>query len=176
MAPDESGIHYEDPFATPAQDKQPARRLRGRFAHGVSVWTAGAPEQRAGLAVSSMVIADGEPAMVAGLIGDMTDLYEVVAATGRFVVHLLDASQARLADRFAGLFPSPGGLFADLELEDTAHGPALSGIANRAYCTLVDMQDCGYQRLVNARIDRIEMSELSDPLVYFRGKYRKLAP
>jgi hypothetical protein len=51
-------IHSSDPFATPEQDKSPVRRLRGRLASAVTLWTAPGP---AGLTVSSMLVADGDP-------------------------------------------------------------------------------------------------------------------
>src|ERR671913_178577 len=50
-------IHSSDPFATPEQDKSPVRRLRGRLAAGVTLWTTTGP---AGLTVSSMMVADGD--------------------------------------------------------------------------------------------------------------------
>jgi hypothetical protein len=36
--------------------------------------------------------------------------------------------------------------------------------------------DTGFHKLLHAHIDKIESADLDDPLVYFRGKYRKLAP
>ena len=42
-------IHSSDPFATPEQDKSPVRRLRGRLAAAVTLWTTPGP---AGLTVS----------------------------------------------------------------------------------------------------------------------------
>ncbi|MFY1635440.1 flavin reductase family protein [Solwaraspora sp. WMMB335] len=36
-------IHHRDPFTTPEHERSPARRLRGRLAAPVTLWTAGSP-------------------------------------------------------------------------------------------------------------------------------------
>jgi 3-hydroxy-9,10-secoandrosta-1,3,5(10)-triene-9,17-dione monooxygenase reductase component len=176
--PDEPGghIHYENPFVTPAELREPARQLRGRFARGVTVWTAGGSESRTALTMSSVLIDEGEPPVVLGLINDTTDLYETVTSTRRFVMHLLRAEHHILSDRFAGHRPAPGGMFSDLEVEDTEWGPVISLFEERAFCRLVDEIDTGFHKLLHAHIDKIEPAELDDPLIYFRGKYRKLEP
>ena len=54
-------IHSTDPFATPEEQRSPLRRLRGRLAAPVTLWTADGPAGPAGLTVSSMLVAEGEP-------------------------------------------------------------------------------------------------------------------
>src|SRR5258706_11309084 len=101
-------IHAEDPFATPEGDRSPLRRLRGRLAAPVSLWTAPGP---AGLTVSSMLVADGEPGRVLGLVDDESQLWAAIEESGRFAVAPLRDRDRQLADRFAGLLPAPGGPF-----------------------------------------------------------------
>ena len=170
----EGGIHYEDPFATPAEKREPWRRLRGRLAAPVTLWTSGTPESRAGLTISSLVVADGDPPSVLGLMNDTTDLFAAITETGSFVVHVLERDDRLLADRFAGLRPSPGGLFVDQSVTDSQWGPVLTTIVNRACCRLLDHSLAGYQRLVRGAIERIDVEELHSPLVLFRGRYRVL--
>ena len=172
----DGNVHYEDPFATPADKREPARRLRGRLAAPVTIWTSGDPGNRSGLTVSSILVAEGAPSLVLGLISDTAEVYETLKITGSCVVHLLDHSHRIVADQFAGLRPSPGGLFVDQEIEDTEWGPALASFTNRAYCRYLDDVDSGYQRLVRASIERIELEDLDHPLIYFRGRYRSLGP
>lgn len=167
-------VHHEDPFRGPEGSLEPARRFRGRLAAPVTIWTSGAPEEPSGLTVGSILLAEGEPSHLLGLINDLTDLYDKVVDTGRLVVHIAAREQRVLADRFAGLRPSPGGLFADLDVETSDWGPVLVDLPNRAFCKLVDTQAAGYQRLVKAEIESLELEPLSDPLVHFRGTYRGL--
>ena len=170
----DGNIHYENPFVPPVEAREPWRRLRGRLTAPVTVWTSGTGEARAGLTISSLLVADGRPPVVLGLMNDTTDLYAAIAATGAFVVHVLDRSQASLSEEFAGLRPRPGGPFAGRSLEESAHGPVLDEVADRAYCRLVDDQEAGFQRLVRGAVEEIEVADLASPLVLFRGRYRSL--
>src|ERR671932_775332 len=58
----------QPPFAVPAERRDPARRLRGRLVAPVTVWTAGHPPGGAGLTVSSVLVAEGQPARLLGLL------------------------------------------------------------------------------------------------------------
>ncbi len=170
----DSGTQDTNPFATPADKRTPVRQLRGRLAAGVSVWTSTSSEGPRGLTVSSMVLSEGEPSQTIGLINDTSGFYEALRQSSRFVVHLLPAEASRIADIFAGLFPSAGGVFADVLSSESEWGPVLTDFGDRAYCSLIDVVPAGYQMLVRGAIEKIELSGLDDPLVYFRGKYRTL--
>ncbi|HVL64731.1 MAG TPA: flavin reductase family protein [Actinomycetota bacterium] len=163
-----------DPFATPPEAKTPLRRFRGRLATGVTIWTSGHADSRAGLTVSSVIVGDGEPPVIGGLVGDLTSLWDALTATGRFVVHVLDGSQSVLADVFAGLRPSPGGVFAGLEVEDSAYGPVLPFLGTRVRCRLLETRSAGYQPLVLGAVEAVEVGDLDTPLIHFRGRYRRL--
>ena len=167
-------IHDEHPFAAPPDLRDPTRQLRGRLASGVTVLTAGGPDGRTGLTVSSLLIAEGEPSQVVALVGEATDLWFAIEQSGSWVVHLLAASDRELSDRFAGLRPSPGGPFAGLNVEDTPWGPTISRAGTRAYCRLERSAETGFHRLVTGVIDQIDLEDLADPLVYYRGRYREL--
>ena len=168
------GIHYEDPFATPLEARKPIRRFRGRLAAGVTIWTAGAGDDRMGLTMSSVLVAEGEPPSILGLMSDTTDLYERIRTSGRFVVHVLDADLGVAADVFAGLRPSPGGKFADVSFEESEWGPVIEQIPTRAYCRFAEETEVGYHRLMRGEVDKLELDDLQHPLVYFRGRYRSL--
>jgi flavin reductase (DIM6/NTAB) family NADH-FMN oxidoreductase RutF len=71
----------------------------------VTVWTAASLDRRAGLTVSSLLVAEGEPAEVLGLIDPLSELFDVLVERGAFVVHVLDHSDRRLAGMFAGEYP-----------------------------------------------------------------------
>lgn len=174
--PDTPGahIHSTDPFATPATDRSPARRLRGRLAAPVTLWTAPGP---AGLTVSSTVVADGDPARLLGLVDDESDLWAAVAATGRFAVVPLGPAHRQLADRFAGLLPAPGGLFGIGGWRDTRYGPVPADAGSWAGCRLDTAREYGWALLVEATIEEATIDPGGDnpPLVHYRGRYRELA-
>lgn len=160
-----------DPFVTPVSAREPSRRLRGRLAAPVTVWTAyGADQEQAGLTVSSVLVAEGEPPLVVGLVDPLSDLWDAVRRGGRFVVHVLTGEHTRMAEAFALRFP--GDPFNGETVVKTPWGPALATVATRASCTLLDASDAGYHRLVRAGVDGIELDERTvRPLVYYRGTY-----
>jgi flavin reductase (DIM6/NTAB) family NADH-FMN oxidoreductase RutF len=171
MSPEEF-VHYEDPFRTPRDQEDPLLRFRGALAKGVTIWTAGEGDARAGLTVSSLLVAEGDPSHVLGLINDTTDLYGAILESGRFIVHVLSPSDQILGEVFAGTRPAPGGTFEGLDSTQTEWGPEITRLLPRACCTFVDTAQPGYQKLVRGRIDKIEMGEGTEPLVHFRGRYR----
>lgn len=168
-------IHSTDPFATPESDRSAVRRLRGRLASPVTLWTAGASSARAGLTVSSALVVDGDPGRVIGVVDDESSLWDTVSQTERFVVSLLSVGDEQLADKFAGLLPAPGGLFREPIWTETAWGPVLSTASAWAGCRLATSRPVGWGLLVEATIDEVTLGGTTAPLIHHRGRYRGLS-
>ena len=164
-------IHHTDPFAVPVDQRSPVRRLRGRLASPVTLWTAPGP---AGLTVASTLVAEGEPDRLLGLVDAESDLWAAVEEAGRFAVAPLGPAHRQLADRFAGLFPSPGGLFATDTWTETPYGPVPTDVGGWAGCRLDTAREYGWALLVEATIEAVELVEETDPLLHYRGRYREL--
>jgi len=162
-------IHRSHPFAS---QPDPVRRLRGRLGGAVSLWTAGDGTRRAGLTVSSMMVANGEPGRVVGLLDPDADLLDLLRDTGRGVVGLLEWADRDLADAFGGVAPAPGGAFTHGSWLQTAYGPALKD-RSRALVRVESAQDVGWSVLVTAAIDEVVMAEDRDPLEHRRGRYQR---
>ncbi|MDX2342882.1 MAG: flavin reductase family protein [Acidimicrobiia bacterium] len=171
---EQGGVHDDHPFETPSDQRDPARRFRGRMAAPVTIVTSGHGDHRTGLTVSSLVVAEGDPSRVYFLLGSTTDLFYGVEETGKFVVHVLEQGDQALADVFAGLRPSPGGRFTDLNVEQTEWGPVLTDLKTRAYCTFEGGDEETFFIVAEGRVDKLELSDIDKPLVYFRGRYRTL--
>ena len=164
----------EHPFTAPEAERDPIRRFRGRLAAPVTIVTAGDDTGRAGLTVSSLMLAEGEPGSVHFLLGPTADVYDVIERTNRFVVHILAQHHRTLSEVFAGRRPSPGGPFVGITVTDTDWGPALDDIGDRAFCSGITVVEHGYSLLISAGIDEVVVADLTDPLTYFRGSYRSL--
>jgi flavin reductase (DIM6/NTAB) family NADH-FMN oxidoreductase RutF len=167
-------IHDEHPFATPPDLRDPARQLRGRVASGVTLLTSGGPDARTGLTVSSLLVAEGEPSRLVALVGEASDLWFAIEQSGSFVLHVLGVGDRQISDRFAGIRPSPGGLFVGLDVEDGPWGPTIRTLGTRAHCRLERSVETGFHQLVTGLIDQIDLEVLDEPLVYYRGRYRML--
>ena len=163
-----------DPFATPLEARDPLRQFRGRLAVPVTVITSGAGNDRTGMTVSSLVVAEGEPGYIQFLAAPTADLVDAIRRTKRFVVHVLETEHRALSEIFAGQRPSPGGLFATVPSSDGPWGPVLLDVPNRAFCSAAHADEIGYSLLITATIESIEIGALEDPLLYFRGAYRHL--
>ena len=164
-------IHDTHPFLDPESERDPVRRFRGRLGGAVTLWTSGADRGRAGLTVSSLMVAGGEPARVLGLLDPDSDLAEALQRTGRAVVHLLGWRHRDLADAFAGVAPAPGGPFRLAEFESGAWGPRLVDVPGWAAVTLESEQQVGWSSLVSCVVDEVELGEDEPPLVHRRGHY-----
>jgi flavin reductase (DIM6/NTAB) family NADH-FMN oxidoreductase RutF len=180
-------IHSDHPFATPAAERDPARRLRGRLPSPVTVWTSGDGGDRAGLTVSSTVLAEGDPALLLGLLGPDTDLWERLERTRTAVVNVLTWKHRVLADVFAGLHPSPGGMFRTGEWAQGDAGPVLRDAGAYATVRLRDAREAGRSLLVETEIVEVVLPDVGaaadsrngsedDALLYLRGRYRRPAP
>jgi flavin reductase (DIM6/NTAB) family NADH-FMN oxidoreductase RutF len=162
-------IHSSHPFGT-APD--PVRRFRGRIGGAVSLWTTGAGEDRAGLAVSSLMVANGEPGRILGLLDPDAALTEALLGSEVGVVHLLEWSDRDLADAFGGVAPAPGGPFTLGTWEDSAYGPVLAD-RTHALVRVESAAEVGWSTLVTATIERVVMVEDRHPLEHRRGRYRR---
>jgi len=167
-------IHTGHPFATPEEDRDLARRLRGRVGGAVTLWTTGTGADRAGLTVSSLLIAAGEPPYVLGLLDPDSDLAEALAVGARLVVQPLEWRHRDLAEQFAGLMPAPGGPFAGAAWETTDAGPRLADARTWAEGTVTDRRTVGWSCEVSARLDRIVLGDEQEPLGHRRGRYLRL--
>jgi 3-hydroxy-9,10-secoandrosta-1,3,5(10)-triene-9,17-dione monooxygenase reductase component len=166
-------IHSDHPFLPPEHERSPVRRLRGRLTAGVTLWTA--PGDRpAGLTVSSMLVADGEPGRVVALIDPDSDLFAALARSRTFAVSWLTYHDRSLADAFAGVAPAPGGPFRLAQWQDTQWGPVLDTATTWAGCRLAEEQprEVGWALLVEGVLEHIELGEeQASPLTHRRGRY-----
>jgi flavin reductase (DIM6/NTAB) family NADH-FMN oxidoreductase RutF len=167
-------IHTSHPFAEPEDERDPVRRLRARLGGAVTLWTAGDHAGRAGLTVSSMLVAGGEPGSVLGLLDPDSDLADVLSRTGRGVVHLLGWAHRDLADAFAGVAPAPGGMFRTGSFTDTDWGPRLDGVSAWAAVSLASTQEVGWSLLVTCTVDEVGLTDDEGGLGHRRGRYLRL--
>lgn len=167
-------IHSEHPFHDAPENRDPARRFRGRLGGAVTLVTAGEGSGRAGLTVSSLMVAHGDPAHVLALVDPDSTLAETLTTTRRGVVQLLSWDHHNLADAFAGLSPAPGGLFTLGSWRQTAWGPVLEGVSAWLGFTLAaDLAEVGWSALLDGVVEEVHLGDPEEPLVHRRGRYRR---
>jgi flavin reductase (DIM6/NTAB) family NADH-FMN oxidoreductase RutF len=174
--PPRSSLRYRNPWADPPSERDPVRQVRARLPAPVTVWTAGSGDGWTGLTVSSLMLAQGQPGQLLGLIGPDTDLAELVAHRGMFVVHLLAdrAEHRRLAQHFAGTLSADPDL---LQVDNSDHGPRLRSAPDQLACRLSGRRPCGWSELVEAAIEDVRWGTTPPPsrpgLLWYRGGFRR---
>lgn len=165
-------IHSEHPFLQPESERDPVRRLRGRLGGAVTLWTTGSGADRAGLTVSSVMVAGGEPGHVLALVDPDSDLADALEDGRAVVVQLLEWEHRDLAEAFAGLAPAPGGPFRLGSWSDTEWGPVLDGVSAWAGVRLAgEPRTVGWSLLLDTVVEHVEIGEERQPLVHRRGRY-----
>ena len=168
-------IHSDHPFVPPEGERDPLRRLRGRMPSPVSVWTTGSGRDRAGLTISSLLVADGEPARVLGLVDADSDFWDEDPSA--WVVNVLGADHRFLADAFAGTAPAPGGPFTLGTWSDAEWGPVLEGSVGWLGVRRADTEprQVGWGLLVEGVVEHAEIGP-AEAMVHVRGRYREVGP
>lgn len=155
---------------TPAEDRREDRRLRGRLLAPVTVWTASHDGERAGLTVSSVTLAEGEPALLLAVIDPLSSLHEVASTSGRALVHVLNSDDERLGRLFAGHYPTDP--FTEIASAATEHGPRLEGERTVVAVSGFSSEEAGFQSLVRVQIDSVDFARHhAPPLGWYRGGY-----
>lgn len=166
-------IHSSHPFADPEPDE--VRRFRGRLGGAVTLWTSGSADTRAGLTVTSLMLANGEEPQLLALLDPDSDLLSALRATRRAVVALLTWDDRGLAEAFAGTAPAPGGPFRMAAFEDTGYGPRLTAAVTYAEVTLASEAEVGWSVLVTCAVAHAVVGVEDGPMLgHRRGRFFRL--
>lgn len=167
-------IHSDHPFMLPREQRNPVRRLRGLMPSPVTIWTSTDGPEREGWTISSLLVADGEPAEMIALVDEDSDWWEMFRKTERATVNVLKQGQGWLSDVFARVAPSPGGPFRTGEWADDDWGPRVADAAAWARVRLLDTNPghAGWGLLVRVAIESVEFtSDDVGALGHLRGRY-----
>jgi flavin reductase (DIM6/NTAB) family NADH-FMN oxidoreductase RutF len=163
-------IHTGHPFADPEPDE--VRRFRGRLGGAVTLWTTGQGRSRAGLTVSSLMVANGETPHVLALVDPDSAFRDALDDTDGCVVQVLAWRDRSLAEMFAGTAPAPGGAFAHGDWEQTPYGPRLAASTCWAYVVRVGEQPVGWSVLLTCRLEEAHVLDETEPaLGHRRGRF-----
>ncbi|MGA0878555.1 MAG: flavin reductase family protein [Ilumatobacteraceae bacterium] len=165
-------------------DSRQFRDVLGHFPTGVTVVTGidgrGRPQ---GITIGSFVSVSLDPPLVGFLPGKNSRSWPAMAESERFCVNILGADQADLCWRFAKEPPegddgAVAGKFDGVAWTAAASGaPVLEGVIGWIDCTVESVHDIGDHYFVVGRVtDLGHRAEVSDAMVFFRGKVASVAP
>ena len=147
------------------------RNAMGRWATGVTVLTAHAGEEDAGMTVNAFLsVALAPPSVLVSLQREVETL-PVLRRARRFGVSVLAAAQRELSRRFSQAIPSPE-KFRGVPVRRTPSGtPLLDGAVLALECRLVSEAAAFDHVLVVGEVERLEEGAEALPRLFYRGQY-----
>jgi flavin reductase (DIM6/NTAB) family NADH-FMN oxidoreductase RutF len=146
------------------------RDVMGRFATGVTVVTATAPEGPVGMTANAVCSLSLDPLLLLVCFDNEARTLPVVRETGRFGVNVLRAGQQDLARLFASKTPESE-KFAGVP--HTVHDgiPVIEDVLAWVGCRLERLIPGGDHTIGIGAVEAAEAGE-GKPLLWFRGSYR----
>lgn len=154
-------------------DARTFRDALGCFATGVTVVTAMCPDgSPIGLTANSFTSVSLDPPMLLVCIANTAGSAPYLRDAERFAVNVLQIGQQPTSNRFAGKGEERFGV---TPWEVGEYGtPVLTGSLSSFECSRDAVHDGGDHFILVGRVLKAIFEPRRDPLLYFRGKYRKL--
>ena len=153
------------------------RDVCGNFATGVSVVTMVGDDGPRGLTANAISALSLEPTLFLVCVDLKATSYPVIDQAGKFAINLLADDQEAVSNFFAGTTPP------DSPMGDTAYhmsdlgSPLIEGSIAWLDCRTQSILDGGDHKIFVGEVANCEIVRPeADPLLFFRGKYRAIAP
>lgn len=159
----------------PPVDPQMYRRAAGAIAKGVTIIASGQGKDMRAMTASAVISVSLKPLLNLFCVSKKANLVETLEREQGFSVNILRHDQAHLSDYFAARWSAEAP--PHFEFVPWHGGPRLKGCAASIGCQLHAMQEGGDHWIVIGRVIAVHLSEGPvDPLLFFQGRYRTLAP
>src|SRR5579863_6008757 len=152
------------------------RKAMGSFATGVTVITVDYEGEVQGMTANAFASVSLDPLLVLVCVDHRARTHAHLNARKRFGVNVLAQNQRAISEYYAD--PSPTHEHAEREagarFARTQHGtPILHGALAYLECRLHTAQDAGDHTIFIAEVEDVVVRQ-GNPLLYFRGEYRKI--
>jgi flavin reductase (DIM6/NTAB) family NADH-FMN oxidoreductase RutF len=152
------------------------RKAMGTFATGVTVITLDDGGEVHGMTANAFTSVSLDPLLLLVCVDHRARTHTHLHARKRFGVNVLAEAQRAVSEYYAD--PSPDHRDAERKagarFDRTQHGtPVLHGALAYLECRLHTAQDAGDHTIFIAEVEDVVVRE-GDPLLYFRGEYRKI--
>jgi flavin reductase (DIM6/NTAB) family NADH-FMN oxidoreductase RutF/pimeloyl-ACP methyl ester carboxylesterase len=154
-------------------DARTLRDAMGCFATGITIVTALAPDGTpVGLTANSFTSVSLDPPLLLVCIANGAGTAPVLREAAHFGVNVLQTSQLQTSNRFAG--KGEDRFAATPWAPGEAGVPLLDGSLVSFECRAHAVHDGGDHFILVGEVTRAQFEPRRDPLLYFRGKYRRL--
>jgi flavin reductase (DIM6/NTAB) family NADH-FMN oxidoreductase RutF len=157
-------------------DSADFRRAMGRFATGVTIVTVDLDGEVHGMTANAFASVSLDPMLVLVCVDHTTRTHAHLHAKKRFGINVLGEDQRAISEYYAR--PERSHEHAEVEagaqFERTTHGtPMLQGTLAYLECRLHSAEVAGDHTIFIAEVEDVVVRE-GEPLLFFRGKYRKV--
>jgi flavin reductase (DIM6/NTAB) family NADH-FMN oxidoreductase RutF/pimeloyl-ACP methyl ester carboxylesterase len=154
-------------------DARTLRDAMGCFATGVTIITAHAADGRPiGLTANSFTSVSLDPPLLLVCIANNAGSAETLRSIDGFAVNVLQIGQQPVSNLFAGKSEDR---FAGTRWEIGEYGaPILPSSLGIFECKRDSLHEAGDHFILVGRVEKASFEPRRDPLLYFRGKYRRL--
>lgn len=156
-------------------DTERFRQVLACWASGVTVVTARDGDRVHGMTVSSFCSVSLDPPLVLVCADRTSNTHELIDRGGVFSVNVLAAGQDALSNRFASK-AEEARRFEGLRCAEGANGcPLLPDTVASLDCTVQQAVEAGDHVVYIGEVRDARVGDAA-PLLYYRGRYRALAP
>lgn len=158
---------------TMAFDSKEQRRIMGRFATGVTVVTTAGNGRMTGLTANAVASLSLNPPLVLVAVDHRAGSYADLKENRCFAINILTTEQQEISQRFATPGPKD---FSGLTISTAVTGsPIFADTLGYVDCKVVDVLAGGDHDIFVGEIVAGDARD-AEPLLYFSGRYRSLAP
>lgn len=167
-------MHTDQDQSPPAFDARAFRQALSHFATGIAIVTArGEGEEAIGMTMTSFNSVSLDPPLVLFSVARSAYSLPAMQAAKSFTVNVLEDAQQHLSDRFARASTDK---WADVAHRPGAHGaPVIEGSLAHFECAPWASHDGGDHVIFLARVLDFSVAPEGEPLIFFRGRYHRLA-
>lgn len=154
-------------------DKNEFRRCMGHFATGITVVTTNTKENKpCGMTVNSFSSLSLEPPLILFSVDKNAHNHDNFTNCKKFAVNILSENQKDISVAFA--HPSSVN-WNEIKHKEAENGsPILKGCLAYISCINENIYAGGDHSIIIGRVTDMQMSLDEQPLIYFKGKYRKV--
>lgn len=156
------------------------RDFRSAMAHlpaAVNIVTTDGPHGRVGITVSAVCSVSDSPPTVLVCVNRSSATHDIFKSNGKICINVLSGEHEELARHFSGAtkVPMAERFGWDIWEENRASVPVLRDALVKIVGRISDHSVQGSHSVIFVQVDRIEVQQESDSLVYFKRQFHRLS-
>lgn len=163
-------------MATKAIEAADYRRIIGQFATGIAVVTTANDGLLHGMTANAITSVSLDPPLLLVCIDKAAHSHDQFTQSGRFTVNILAEDQQEVSKIFAATTEPEQGRLQGVAFHLGANGvPLIEGCLAYIECAVADQFEGGDHTIFTGSVEDATVAGEAAPLLFYQGKYRRLA-